>query len=294
MKRRWRQLVCVLIFLLTAGLAQGKAVEVHLQGLDIGIDDATGSLVSISSAATGLLLQAPPESASLLGLRIPGNSFAAMRLASRFSHAEIVQQNPQEVIIKWEKLGASRPNLALPSGKVTATVTMRAASDGRSVILTCHIENASQAAVRQELFPDLWGLKPFAGVEGTRLRLARAVVQPFAEPTKTPGSAPFYANDLGWKSYPAGSYYDQNALRWLDFGGFSSGLSMFQRKWGVPGWPDVLTHRSEHDPMSLRLAWEHKQEIAPGQSWDSGEFWLTPHLGGWAKASKPTVIMCSR
>src|SRR5579863_9516514 len=100
MKRRWRQLVCVLMFLFTACFEQGKAVEVHLQGLDIGIDDATGSLVSISSAATGLLLQAPPESAGLLDVAYPVNSFAAMRLASRFSHAEIVQQGPQEVIIK--------------------------------------------------------------------------------------------------------------------------------------------------------------------------------------------------
>ena len=31
------------------------------------------------------------------------------------------------------------------------------------------------------------------------------------------------------------------------------------------------------------MAWEHQQSIAPGKSWDSGEFWFTPHAGGWAK-----------
>jgi len=265
------------------GTAEGKVVKVRLQDLDIGIDEETGSLVSVSSAPTGLLLEAPAEAAGLLDLAYPVKSFAAMRLASRFSKAQIVQRSPEEVWIEWEKLGASRSNLALPGGRVSATVTIRAASDGRSVILRCHIENGSEAAVRQELFPDLWGLKPFAGVEGTRLRLARAVVEPFDEPMKPPDSAPFYAEDLAWESYPAGGYYAENSLRWLDYGGFSGGLSIFQRKWGTDDWPDLLTQRTEHDPMSLRLIWEHKQEIAPGQSWDSGEFWLTPHRGGWAK-----------
>ena len=89
---------------------------------------------------------------------------------------------------------------------------------------------------------------------------------------------------IGWKQYPSdGGYYTQNALRWLDFGGLGGGLSAFQRKWGTQDHPDVLTYRSERDPMHLRLAWQHKGPIEPGQTWDSGEFWLTPHPGGWAK-----------
>jgi hypothetical protein len=35
--------------------------------------------------------------------------------------------------------------------------------------------------------------------------------------------------------------------------------------------------------MHLRLAWQHKRPIDPGQTWESGEFWLTAHPGGWAK-----------
>ena len=77
--------------------------------------------------------------------------------------------------------------------------------------------------------------------------------------------------------------YAQNALRWLDFGGLSGGLSVFQRKWGTQDQPDVLTYRAERDPMHLRLAWQHKGPINPGQTWESGEFWLTAHPGGWAK-----------
>jgi len=60
-------------------------------------------------------------------------------------------------------------------------------------------------------------------------------------------------------------------------------LSVFQKKWGTEDRPAVMTYRSERDPMKLRLAWEHEKSVAPGESWESGEFWLTPHPGGWAK-----------
>jgi hypothetical protein len=132
------------------------------------------------------------------------------------------------------------------------------------------------------MFPDLWGLKPIEGVNGTRLRLARDVVEPFAEPILAPGRAPFYV-ERGWRSYPAGGYYAGNALRWLDYGGFRGGLSIFERKWGTEDRPNVRTFRSEKDPLSLRLLFEHVVAIAPGQTWSSGEFWMTPHRGGWAK-----------
>src|SRR5207248_3233349 len=121
----------------------------------------------------------------------------------------------------------------------------KAAGDGRSVIMSCHIENKSGASVRQELFPDLWGLKPIAGVENTRLRLARNVVKPFDGPVLPVDTAPFYAEGQWWKVYPAGGYYTDNAMRWLDYGGFEGGLSIFQKKWGSDDWPGILTRRTE-------------------------------------------------
>jgi hypothetical protein len=274
-----------------ATTAGARVVKVRLNNLEIGIDDETGSIVSLNSPYTGELLEASPEAAGLLDVAYPVESFTSMRLASRFSKATITQPSSDEVHIEWARLGASRQNLPIPSGAVIAQVTIRAAADGKSVIFSCHIENETGASVRQELFPDLWGLKPFAGAQATRLRLAREVVHPFegpvppvdtiAEDSNTVGE---YYEQFGWKEHTAGfGYYNANSLRWLDYGGFDGGLSIFQKKWGSTDWPDVLTHRTEHDPNSLRIAWEHKQEIAHGQSWDSGEFWITPHAGAWAK-----------
>jgi hypothetical protein len=280
---------CLVTILLMACAAEAEVFKTSLNGLELGIDKETGSLVYLSSSTTGVMVEASPQSAGLVDLAYPVESFAAMRLASRFSKAHVTQTGAGEVLIRWDQLGASRSNLSLPSGKVSASVSIRAAGDGKSVILTCHIENKSAVPVPQELFPDLWGFKPFAGVQNTRLRLAREVEQPFVGPIKPTDSAPFYV-ERGWKSYPsgwssasAGGYYAKNGLRWLDFGGFDGGLSIFQKMWATPGSPTVRTQRTEHDPMSLRMLWEHQANIEPGQSWDSGEFWLTPHRGGWAK-----------
>lgn len=281
-KRFGGKQLCVALFALaTCASAHAAVLKVVFNSVEIGIDDSTGSVVYLNSPGTGPILQASPESAGVLDLAYPVDSFAAMRLSSRFSKAEIAH-NAKQVTITWKQLGASHPNLALPAGAVHAKVTVRAADDGKSVIWQARIENASAVSVPQVLFPDLWGLKPVEGAENTRLRLARGTILPFAGAVGGSPEDPFFTA-LDWKKYPAGNYYEQNALRWIDYGGFQGGLSIFQKKWGTLDWPDVITHRTERDPMSLRMAWEHKQEIKPGQSWDSGEFWFTPHAGGWAK-----------
>ena len=284
---RWLvRLACIPLMLSMGWGLEAGVYRTRLNGLEVGVDEQTGSLVYLFYPATGAILEGAPEKAGLIDLAYPVEAFTPMRLASRFSRAQVAKEG-NEIVITWDSLGPSRSNFALPAGKVSARVRIRAAEDGRSVILTCRIENQSAAPVPQILFPDLWGLEPLAGKEGTRLRLAHAVVRPFAEPIKPPDSAPFYVS-LGWKQYPSdGGYYGQNPLRWLDFGGFEGGLSMFQKKWGTEDRPNVMTYRSEQDPMDLRLAWEHKKSVAPGESWESGEIWLTPHVGGWAKGIEP-------
>lgn len=270
------------VLLWAAGLAApAGALDLRLNGLEIAIDDATGALLRLSHPEAGLILRAEAQASGLLDVAYPLPSFGPMRLAARYSRARVAQEGGGATIW-WDSLGPSRSGVALPEGGVTARVTIRPAQDGRSVVLACRIENRSPRPVPQVMFPDLHGLQPLEGLEGTRLRLARGVVEPFSGPVKPADSAPFYV-ERGWKSYPASSFYGLHALRWLDFGGYHGGLSMFHKRWGTGKEADLRTFRSEADPASLRLLWEHRAEIQPGASWDSGEFWLTPHPGGWAK-----------
>jgi hypothetical protein len=276
-------LFCSVILFASTGRSTDVAYKIQLNGIDLWFDGQTGGLQQLSSAATGMMLEANDDQSGLLDVAYPISQFTPLRLASRYSHAELLPQD-RGVTIKYESLGASRKNFFLPAGRVSAQITIRAAGDGRSVIFSCQISNNSAAPIPQVLFPDLWGLTPSNGVEHTELRLARGVVHPFTVPFRDPESAPPYYERVGWKVYPSAlGYYVPNALRWLDFGGLQGGLSVFQREWETTDWPDVLTYRSERDPLHLRLAWQHKGSIEPGQTWQSGEFWMTPHPGGWAK-----------
>ena len=114
-----KRLFCITIFVLAAATADARVLKVRLNNLEIGIDGDTGSIVSFESPHTGLILLATPESAGLLDVAYPVESFAPMRLASRFSKAEVTQPRADEVDIRWERLGPSRSNLPLPSGVVS-------------------------------------------------------------------------------------------------------------------------------------------------------------------------------
>ncbi len=274
-------LCCLAVTAVSAWTADVGTHRLRINELDLGVDEKTGALIYVAYPATGVILESPADAAGLLDLAYPTRSFIPLRLASRFSQARVTADGGGAVIT-WEALAPSRTNVPLPNGKVFAEIRIRPASDGRSVVLTCRIENRSSNPIPQVLFPDFHGLKPFDGVDQTRLRFARGVIRPFELPVRPPESAPPYY-DVGWKEYPAGSYYSLNALRWWDYGSLRGGLSVFQKRWGGEDRPDVLTYRSEFDPLHLRLAWQHRSRIEPGQTWESGEFWLTPHRGGWAK-----------
>ena len=183
--------VCIGPLVVGARGANETTYKTRLNGIDLWFDQQTGGLEYLSTPATGVVLEGEREHSGLLDLAYPTNEFTPLRLASRFSKAQVLPEG-HGVIIKWESLGPSRGNFPLPQGKVSAQVTVRAADDGRSVILSCRIENDSKAPIPQVLFPDLWGLTPSNGVEGTELRLARGVVRPFTVSFRDPESAPPY------------------------------------------------------------------------------------------------------
>src|SRR5262249_1200389 len=155
--------------------------------------------------------------------------FIPLRLAARFSKA-IPSHEGEGVLISWDPLAPSRANLKMPEGRVMAQVSIRPASDRGSIILQARIVNNSKALIPQVIFPDLHGLKPFAGASATQLRFGAGTATPFTEDPIPPFSAQFYVNS-GWKEYPPAGYYGTNTLRWLDFGGYIGGLSVHERAW---------------------------------------------------------------
>lgn len=276
-----RKALLLVVLVAAATLPGAEPLRVVMNGLELAIDKESGCLLYMASEATGAILSAAPEDASLVDAAYPVPSFYPMRLGCRKAQAS-VSHGGGVLTIEWKQLGPSRPKLLAGAAEVRARVTIRAAPDGRSVIFTCRISNDSPNPVPQVLFPDLAGLRPFHGASQTELRFGGGVVKPFDGPPLPEHAAPFYARRI-WQEYPPNGYQHPHTLRWIDLGGLGGGISMFQKRWGTDTPPKIMTLRPQADPTSLRLVWEHATAIQPGQSWESGEFWLTPHAGGWAK-----------
>ncbi|MBI2498072.1 MAG: hypothetical protein HYV75_09270 [Opitutae bacterium] len=266
--------------------------EATLNGLRISIDGQTGSIVGLDYPGPGRMLAAPPASAGLLDVAYPIPEFEPLRLASRFSAAPQIEKTGETVVITWRELGASRPYFH-PDGAVGATVWLQAMPDGRSVALKCRIVNGSKRPVPQVLFPDLHGFLPFAGKEDTVLRTAGFARRPFVDVQATTYPE-FYAYDRRSDTremiefYGGGDFGEADSMigRWLDFGGLRGGLSLFPRVWSEAPKTKVRLYRLEKDP-NVRLMYLHDTAIAPGATWESPEYVLTPHRHGWAKGIEP-------
>ena len=173
-----------------------------------------------------------------------------------------------------------------PTGKSAPTVTIKAAPDGRSVIMAAKVKNEARGQTTQVLFPDLKGLRPVGDPKAMELRMALGAVNPFAHPVRPEGRARYYPPFI-WQRFPFEPIYQMHSLRWMDLGSLAGGLSIFQKKWIDEPVPSLVTRRLEADPNWMELGWQDLASIAPGQTWESGEYWLTPHEGGWAKGIEP-------
>lgn len=265
----------------------GATIESTLNGAHLVVDSETGSILRLAYDGPGTMLQAEAANAGIIDLAYPLEKFEPLRLASRYSHGAHVISGKDLLTIEWNHLGASR-RFDLP-GNVVAKVTLRPANDGQSIVLVARIENHSPRAVRQVLFPDLAGLQPFAGAANTLFRTGGAVSAPFIDlaPNEAKQSQQYMLDSSsGNAAYSGAGLAGSMVTRWMDFGGLSGGLSLFPRRWGWQPQVAARLHLSEIDG-SLRLMCVHDVEIPPGGSWDSGEFWLTPHLGGWARGIEP-------
>ena len=70
------QVTCLMLLGLTAWAGEARVCTFRLNGLDLGVDCQTGSVIHLASSATGVILDGPLESAGLLEVAYPVDSFA--------------------------------------------------------------------------------------------------------------------------------------------------------------------------------------------------------------------------
>jgi hypothetical protein len=275
MKNASIRLAGLILLLPTLALAQAPSNSFIFNHLEMTFDGQTGALLRMAHPATGVILETSSALGGLINVSFPGR-----QLEPAGSKAVIVRSD-NGVTITWEALGGD-----LPDGKIHAEVTIKAAPDERSVILAAKVKNEARAQTTQVLFPDLKGLRPTIDPKTVELRMALGAVNPFAHPVRPSGRARYYPPFV-WQRFPFEPVYQMHGLRWMDLGSLAGGLSIFQRKWMEEPVPSLVTRRLEADANWLELGWQDLTPIAPGQTWESGDYWLTPHEGGWAKGIEP-------
>ncbi len=155
-------------------LTAGQSVT--LNGLECTLDEQSGALLRLTHAATGTILETSRDRAGLLNITYSGKI-----LEPCGSTATLSTFPPGMMKVSWEDLGGPLPD----GGRVGATVTFKAAPDGRSVIVSCHLRNEGQGTISQVLFPDLQGLRPTDDPDVMELRTGAGGGQSFCHPSAT-------------------------------------------------------------------------------------------------------------
>ncbi len=281
---RW--VACIATSLIFGGMAitRAETISATLNGLTISFDKASGAIVCMEYPGPGVLLDAGTDEAGLVDMAYPQPDFEALRLRARNSTDAVIERAPDRVIVRIPAVGPSRPGLS-PDGPVTATVTMKADADRRSLIMSCEVTNGSGRPIPQVIFPDLRGLVDVAGPDETIFKTSGGGSAPFRE-LVVPEVDAWYAVNNSTVEYKSGGMFHRMGARWMDLGGLNGGFSLFPRRWGWdPHTAPYLQLRQA--TRRLRLLCVHSETIAPGGKWSSGEWVLTPHKSGWAKGIEP-------
>ena len=210
--------------------------------------------------------------------------------------------NGRVLTVRYPTLGKLFDVPALPEleGGVEAIVTYTALPDGRSISMQCRVKNHCDAVVRQVIFPDFVGLDPVDSKESTRLTTLGLVDHPFLELADTPETRMnFFAiqPSVCGKIYHGGGYFggsDNMIGRYYDYGSLSGGFSVFCKWWGwgpdnmqAMGAGEQLLARLNQQTGRLRLGSLHDVTVGKGESYQTAEYILTPHEGGWVHGIGP-------
>ena len=194
-----------------------RVVHAVLNGLEIDIDSGSGNILKLSYPGAGR----PSRNDSREGEN-PGSCLSAERFRAFPLGLKVLDQRESgkdrrrgddHLGIAWRE-----PAFEFP-GKVSAVVKLLADPDGRSVVMKCTIQNQSQRAIPQVLFPDLYGFLPIAGKSETRLRSGGFVRSPFQDLKRPENGAilsPTRA-EAAMRNSTSKSIYDGTMLmRWFD------------------------------------------------------------------------------
>ncbi len=244
-----------------------KHVQLHLSGSDIELDPTRAAITRVASPTREFV--SASHAGSLLRLAVPLEGYAAhwMELGP---DAPRVEHDGDTVRLTFESLRSNHVELAVRV-EIEATPT----DDG--LVLRARVRNDTGLDIPQVIFPQVLGLVPRAPKAPFRLQLPGRCLRPFTELSMRP-------DDLSFLEVPLQEYIYYGSLdltmKWLDVGEAEEGLTIYARspKYTTQG---LLVERPDRGAERLNLRWAHYPSLGPGESWDSDDIVVLPHLGDW-------------
>ena len=274
-------------------MPQSPIEWIDVRGGRVGVDPATGAICSARLGPDGRELVTGASGSGLLRLALPIPGYGSHFL-------EAGTHGAPEVHREGDTIRLSYPELASPHQRapIHVEVTLRSAPEG--LVVRAVVRNDSDLVVPQVAFPQVLGLAaggqdpearvslhasaaghpPRVGVTGsdeTRLRLSRGTVWPLRQLAMRPDDASFLETPLQ-RYYGYGAF--EFSMKWFDYGDSRGGLTVYSRdqRYRAQG---LLLERPDRFADEFALRWLHFPTIAPGTTWDSGDFVLVLHEGDW-------------
>ena len=259
--------------------------RLDIRGGRLGVNLGSGAVQSAVRADEGLDLVADSGHGGLLRLALPLDGYGSHYLETGTHGDPAVERLPDGLRLVFPRLASD--HVSVP---VRVELELRSAPEG--LVVSARVHNGSDLPIPQVAFPQLLGLAGLPGDEAarvglrasaagqppriavtgsdeTRLRLSRGTVWPLRQLSMRPDDASFLETPLQ-RYYGYGAF--EFSMKWLDYGDSHGGLHAVLAGPPVcrPGPARRTAGPGSRDDVNLR--WLHFPTIAPGESWESGDF----------------------
>lgn len=242
----------------------------------VEIDTGTAALTAIDLETPSTSFVGTPSGSGLLRIAAPLEHYPSHFIeTSARAKPEVTHRNGG-VLLSYNELVSDEGRFP-----VQIEIEARSADDG--LVLRARVHNGWDHPLPQVVFPQILDLDAVAGIDETRLQMGRGCLKPFHELHMEP-------DDAWWLDRRLQRYLPYGGIpfnmKWLDYGDTDKGLTLYSRNTRHTA-QGVMVQRVSREVERLHLRWLHFPFIAPGETWDSGEYVLFPHAGDWYAGAQP-------
>lgn len=236
----------------------------------IDIDTLTGEISAIVLDEPYTEFVRQPTGAGLLRIAAPLDHYASHFLELGTHGVPELAHDGWGIVLRYA---------SLISGESTfpVQVELRFRPSDEGVVISASVYNGWTERLPQIIFPQLMNLEAVGDAEDTRVQLGRYQMKPFRKLTMRPDDAAWL--DRALQEFVPYADFKFN-MKWLDYGDQHRGLTLFSRntRHAAQG---ILIQRVDRAVERVNLRWMHYPFVEPGETWESGEFVLMPHVGDW-------------